>query len=156
MTGNNFPATPLGGVQTSACIGVRPRVLLADDHPKVLARLSEILRTDYDIVGAVTDGLAAVDAAAILHPDVAILDISMPILDGLEAAARIDAGSTPPAVIMLSVHEDRAFFEAARTAGARGYVLKRTMSSELGAAIRLVLHGQLAYPALPPGDSGAA
>jgi len=127
----------------------RPRVLIADDHPGVLERVSELLQRDYDIVAVVSDGLAAVDAALVLRPDIAIFDVSMPTLNGFQAAARIADGGCTPRVVFLTVHEDPGFVEAARRAGARGYVAKRTMIAELLPAIRLVLDGQEAFRVCP-------
>jgi DNA-binding NarL/FixJ family response regulator len=124
----------------------RFRVLIADDHPSLLKRVVEILEAEYDIVAAVTDGLAAVDAATVLQPDVVVLDISMPILSGLEAAARLAEGGSASRIVFLTVHEDPEFVEAARSVGALGYVLKRTITADLLPAIRLVLDGQPAFP----------
>jgi DNA-binding NarL/FixJ family response regulator len=121
-------------------------VLIADDHPSVLAHLSQILDTNYDVVAAVTNGLAAVDAAAVLRPDVVILDISMPVLNGLEVAARIANGEAAPLIVFVTVYEDAEFLEAARKVGARGYVLKRTITADLLPALRTVLEGRCAFP----------
>jgi DNA-binding NarL/FixJ family response regulator len=126
----------------------RRRVLIADDHPSILERVSEILSGDYEIVAAVGDGLAAVDAATVLQPDVVVLDISMPILSGLEVAARLADCARVPRIVFLTVHEDPEFVEAARNVGASGYVLKRTIAADLLPAIRLVLEGQAAFPAV--------
>jgi DNA-binding NarL/FixJ family response regulator len=124
----------------------RTRVLIADDHPSVRQHVSEMLQADYEIVGAVSDGLAAVDAAVVLRPDVVVLDISMPILNGLEAAARLCEGGSPPRIVFLTVHQDADFLDAARSVGAHGYVVKRTMNADLLPAIKLVLAGGTAFP----------
>jgi DNA-binding NarL/FixJ family response regulator len=124
----------------------RRSVLIADDHPSVLNRVSDLLSTEFDIVGTVGDGLSAVNAAALLKPDIVILDISMPILNGLDAAARLTDSPGAPPIIVLSVHDDPEFFAAARQAGAQGYVVKRAIAADLLPAIRLVLDGQLAFP----------
>jgi DNA-binding NarL/FixJ family response regulator len=126
----------------------RRRVLVADDHPSVLERVSTMIGSEYEVVGAVADGLAAVDAAIVLRPDVVVLDISMPLLNGLEAAGRIVGGGVTARIVFLTVHEDPEFVEAARSAGAHGYVLKRAISAELLPAIRLALDGQYSFPQL--------
>jgi DNA-binding NarL/FixJ family response regulator len=124
----------------------RPRILIADDHPHVLECISVLLASEYDVVAAVSDGQAAVNAAVVLRPDVVILDISMPVLSGLQAAARLVDGACQASIVFLTVHEDPAFLEAARNVGARGYVLKRTIAADLLPAIRLVLEGRPAFP----------
>ncbi len=98
------------------------------------------------MVAAVSDGCAAVDAAAVLQPDVVVLDISMPVLDGLEAAVQIVEAGCTARIVFLTVHEDCDFIEAARNAGAHGYVVKRAITSELLATIRAVLGGRFAFP----------
>jgi DNA-binding NarL/FixJ family response regulator len=142
----------------------RSRVLIADDHPIVLERVSAMLESEFEIVAAVSDGLAAVDAALVLQPDLAILDISMPILSGFEAAARIADGGRAPRILFLTVHEDPEFVEAARSVGAHGYVVKRTIAAELLTAVRRILNGEPAFPTLrdlrrvgaaPAGDRSA-
>lgn len=117
----------------------RPRILLADDHANILERVSELLSTEFEIVAIVRDGLAAVDAAAALEPDLAVLDISMPILNGLEVARRLTAIHPSPRIVFLTVHEDVEYREAARSAGACGYVLKRSLATELLPAIKRAL-----------------
>ena len=125
------------------------RVIIADDHPSILQRVAEMLSADYEVVAAVGDGLAAVDAACVLQPDLIVLDISMPVMTGLEAAARIAAFTPPPPILFLTVHEDPVFLEAARQVGACGYVLKRALAADLLPAITRVLDGQSVFPALP-------
>jgi DNA-binding NarL/FixJ family response regulator len=118
------------------------RVLLADDHQPILDRVTGLLSIGYTVVAAVTRGDDAVTAVARLHPDVLILDVSMPGLNGFEAAARVrDAGSTA-AIIFLSVHREPEFLSAAWDAGALGYVRKSFLDSDLVPAIRAVLDGR--------------
>src|SRR5215831_15552082 len=123
----------------------RPRVLIADDCPSILECVTNILSRDYDVVASVSDGLAAVDGAIMLQPDVIVLDISMPVLSGLEATARLTAAGSPTRIILLTVHEDPDFLEAARSAGAHGYVVKRTMTTDLLPTIRTVLSGGFSF-----------
>src|SRR5262245_25924115 len=127
----------------------RPRVLIADDHPHILARVSAILTDDYDIIAAVSNGMAAVQVATALRPDLIVLDVSMPIMTGFEAAARIGDDDWEPRIVFLTVHEDPEFVEAARDVGADGYVLKRAVATALLPAIRTVLAGQTVFPELP-------
>jgi DNA-binding NarL/FixJ family response regulator len=127
---------------------MRSRVIVADDHPSMLERIVTMLSTEHEIVAAVTNGQAAVDAAKVLQPDVVILDISMPLLSGLEVAARLVNGHETPRIVFLTVHEDPEFVEAARSVGARGYVLKKMLIADLLPTVRLVLDGQQAFPAM--------
>ena len=121
----------------------RPRVLLADDHRAILDYLCELLAADFDIVGMVGDGQGTLTAAAELEPAVVVLDISMPVLSGLEAAVHLARLPHPPRVVFLTVHEDAEFLEAAMSSGALGYVLKRKMGSDIAAAIRDALAGRI-------------
>src|SRR5262245_42901801 len=127
----------------------RPRVLLADDHASMLACAVRLVADEFDVVSAVSDGRAALDAAVALRPDVVVFDISMPMMSGLEAAARLSESEHPPRIVFLSVHEDAAFVEAAREAGAAGYVIKRHIATDLVPAIRLVLEGGTQFPPVP-------
>ena len=103
----------------------------------MLERIRVVLAGEFEVVAAVSDGLAAVDEASRLHPDVVVLDISMPVLSGFDAAARVLAVARPPIVIFLTVHEDSACREMAERLGAAAYILKRDLVTDLPAAIRL-------------------
>ena len=120
----------------------RATLLLADDHPAVLDYLIDMLSLDFDIVGAVADGQAAYEMATMLRPDAVVFDISMPVLTGLEAAARLVTSGRAPRVVFLTVHQDRDFIEAAFTVGALGYVLKNRLASDLIPAIHEALAGR--------------
>src|SRR4029453_17118135 len=102
----------------------------------------------------VGDGQSALDAAAVLNPDLLLLDISMPVVTGLEAAARMArTGNTTP-IVILTVHEDAVFLEAARNAGVLGYVLKSHMATDLLPAIREALAGRSFFsPSLRPSSA---
>jgi len=118
------------------------RILVADDHQPILDRVAALLSEDFTIVAAVNAGDAAVGAARQLRPDVLVLDISMPGLNGFEAASQMkDAGSTA-VVIFLSVHDEPEFLDAAWKAGALGYVRKSHLGSDLIPAIRSALAGR--------------
>jgi DNA-binding NarL/FixJ family response regulator len=127
----------------------RPRVLLADDHASMLERAIRLVAGEFDVVSAVSNGRAALDAALLLQPDVVVFDISMPVMSGLEAATRLSESAHPPRIVFLTVHDDPAFVEAAREAGALAYVVKRHIATDLVPAIRLVLEGRTQFPPVP-------
>jgi DNA-binding NarL/FixJ family response regulator len=117
----------------------RARVLLADDHALVSAGISKLLEHDFDLVGNVADGRALVAAVRERHPDVILLDISMPVLNGLEAARQIRKDSPTAKLIFVTVHSDTPYVIEAFRAGASGYVLKRSAAAELLTAVHQVL-----------------
>lgn len=118
------------------------RVLLADDHVAILARIRRGLGEEFEIVDAVKNGQEAVEAVIRLDPDVLVTDISMPVLDGFQAASRIRAAGSRTKVIFLTVHEDTDFVSAAFAAGASGYVTKSRLSTDLAPAINDALQGR--------------
>lgn len=118
----------------------RPRVLVADDHALVSAGISKLLEQECDLIGTVSDGRALVAAAKERNPDVILLDISMPVLNGLEAARQIRANSPAAKIIFVTVHSDTPYVVEAFRAGASGYVLKRCAAAELLTAVNEVLH----------------
>ncbi len=97
---------------------------MADDHVEMLDEIRALLSQDYEIVGAVENGRKLVEAANLLHPDLIITDISMPVMTGFEAVARIRALGLSPRVVFLSVQSSAAYVKKARALGADGYVLK--------------------------------
>jgi DNA-binding NarL/FixJ family response regulator len=119
----------------------RPRVLLADDHTLVLEGLRRILVPEFDLVGTAEDGRALVESAAKLKPDVIVLDISMPLLNGIDAARQIMRATPGAKLIFLTMHADATYVSAAFGVGASGYLLKRSAASELSTAIHQVLEG---------------
>jgi len=118
-------------MQSDTTLSECPRVLLVDDNAEMLDAAAAVLSSGFEIVGAVKDGRTALDAAGNLHPDVIVLDISMPGMGGLEVASRLKAGGSTAAVVFLTVHEDEEVVRAARDAGGTGYVLKPRLASEL-------------------------
>jgi DNA-binding NarL/FixJ family response regulator len=120
------------------------RVLLADDHETVRHGLKLLIdgEPDMQVVGEAGTGRAAVDQARRLQPTVLVLDISMPELNGLDAAREISAAAPGIAIVTLSRYNDEAYVQALLTAGARAYVLKQSASEELIAAIRAVADGR--------------
>jgi DNA-binding NarL/FixJ family response regulator len=118
------------------------RVLLADDHTIVAQGLASLLREDFELVGTVGDGQALLDAAQRLRPDVIVADMTMPVMDGLEALRRLKAARPDTKVIFLTMHVDAQLATAALRAGASGYVLKHAAGEELVTAIQEVLQGR--------------
>jgi DNA-binding NarL/FixJ family response regulator len=119
----------------------RPRVLLADDHLLVAEALKSLLAPEFDLVGVVEDGLALLEAAATLKPDVIVADITMPRLNGIDALVRLRQGGDRVPVVFLTMHRDASFARRALEAGASGFVLKHSASVELVSAIRAGLEG---------------
>ena len=117
------------------------KILLADDHPMVLQRVCEVLGQDFDIVGAVNNGRDAVVAVLRLNPDVLLIDISMPILNGLQAAQQLRSAKQETKVVFLTVHTQEDFVAAALSAGASGYVAKSDLAMDLIPAIHEALIG---------------
>jgi DNA-binding NarL/FixJ family response regulator len=118
------------------------RVLLADDHTLLLGALEKLLSEDCEIVGQVSDGRALVARAEELKPDVIVLDISMPLLNGVEAARQIKQKLRNVKLVFLTMNEDADLAAEAFRAGASGYLLKRSATSELPLAIREVMQGR--------------
>jgi DNA-binding NarL/FixJ family response regulator len=116
------------------------RVLLADDNEAILARVRTVLGDDFDVIGAVNNGRDAIAEVRRLDPDVLLMDLRMPILDGLRAAAQMRSGLRTK-IVFLSAHEDQDFVDAAFAVGARGYVAKSDIASDLVPAILQVLQG---------------
>ena len=117
------------------------RVLLADDHEAVLARVRVVLGEEFEIVGSVVNGNDAVTQVQRLDPDVLVIDISMPGLNGLQAASRLQSRHSRTKVVFLTVHEDRDFVDAAFGAGASAYVTKSQLTTDLIPAIHEALRG---------------
>jgi two-component system response regulator NreC len=124
------------------------RVLICDDHAIVRAGLRLILEPegDFEIVGEAETAEESISMASELHPDLIILDLSMPGMGGLSAIPRLREVAPQARVLILTVHDDEAYFFHALQAGAAGYVLKGASRNELLAALRLVTHGGLPIP----------
>jgi DNA-binding NarL/FixJ family response regulator len=121
------------------------RIVLADDHPIVLDGLRNLIRAerDFELVGEAASGLSALKIIREQRPDVAVLDISMPELNGIVLCRRL-AGEMPALkLLVLTLHEDRAYLNQALEAGVRGYVLKRSAVENLVQAVRAVMVGGL-------------
>lgn len=119
----------------------RSRILIADDHNLVAQLCKKLLESEFDVVGTVSDGRALVRAASNLMPDVIIVDIAMPLLNGLDAVRQVKEMFPAVKVIFLTVNNDPEIAAEAFRRGASGYVLKTCASSELVTAVRNVLRG---------------
>jgi DNA-binding NarL/FixJ family response regulator len=118
------------------------RVVLADDHQAVVAKVRSVLCEEVEVVDEVADGSEAIDAVSRLDPDVLVIDISMPVLDGLQAAARLQKANCRAKIIFLTIHEDQDYVAAALHVGASGYVTKSRLAIDLNPAIRAALQGR--------------
>ncbi len=114
----------------------RIRVLLADDHEAILDRVARLLAAEYNVVGTATDGQQALEAVQDLKPDVLVLDISMPVMNGMDTARRLKKLGAETRIIFLTVHDDPDFAKEALEAGALGYVIKPRIVSDLMIAIK--------------------
>ena len=121
---------------------MKPRVLLADDHALLVGAFEKLLGTECEVVGQVNDGRALVAAAEKLAPDVIVLDISMPLLNGLEAGRQVKQHNRNIKLVYVTMNEDPDIAAEAFRAGASGYVLKRSAVTELTTAIREVMLGR--------------
>ncbi len=121
----------------------KPRILLADDHSIVLEGEIGVLAERFEIVAAVSDGPSLVEAALRLKPDLIVLDVSMPLLSGIEAAIRIKASLREVKLLFFTMHSELTYLQAAFEAGAAGYVLKSAGTNELIRAAQQALEGQI-------------
>jgi DNA-binding NarL/FixJ family response regulator len=121
----------------------KARIVLADDHPIVLTGLRNLIEseTDFVVVGEATSGPEALRVILDTKPDIAIVDIPMPGLSGIVLTRRLSEETRDIKVLMLTLHEDRAYLRQALDAGARGYVVKRSAATNLVAAVRSVIAG---------------
>ena len=122
----------------------RIRILLADDHAVVRQGFRMILsaHSDLEIVGEAGNGREAVELAATLRPDVVVMDVAMPELNGIEATRRLTAENPHIRVVALSMHKDSVYVREILRAGARGYLLKDSVADDLVAAVRAVAGGE--------------
>jgi DNA-binding NarL/FixJ family response regulator len=130
----------------------RIRVLLADDHVLVLEGLKRLLAADFDLVAMAENGRELLEVAGKLMPDVVLMDISMPILNGVEAARQLKKMQPDVKIIFLTMHAEQPYVQEAFRAGASGYLLKRSAASELVQAIREVVRGRTYLTPLIAGE----
>jgi len=131
----------------------RVSVLLADDHQAFLRVVARHLEPHFEVVRTVGNGNAMLDEAVRLEPDVVVLDISMPGLNGIEAARRLKATGSRAKIVFLTVHADQDFVRAALGAGAVGYVLKSELASDLLTCLR---QADIASPFVSPAIAGGS
>jgi DNA-binding NarL/FixJ family response regulator len=135
---------------------MKPRLLLADDHELLLDGLRKLLEPDFELIGTAKDGRAAVTAFQELQPDLLLLDIGLPLLNGIEAARQVKRIAPGARILFLTMQTDRIYIEEAFRAGAAGYVVKQGAARELVDAIRAVLRGRFYISASLAGKMGNA
>ncbi|MCS6285765.1 MAG: response regulator transcription factor [Nitrospira sp.] len=119
----------------------KPTVILADDHTLVLEGFRRLLEAQCELLATVGDGQALLKAVAQQHPDIVILDISMPVMNGIEAARALKSQFPSVKLLFVTMHADPAYIRAAFQAGASGYILKQSLGDELTQALHAVLRG---------------
>lgn len=121
------------------------RILIADDHAVVRAGLRAVLQTnpELELAGEASGGLEALELVQQIHPDVLVLDLSMPDLDGISVTRQVKETNPQTRILILTVHEDEALLREAINSGASGFILKRAAESELVSAIQVILRGDL-------------
>lgn len=129
------------------------RLLIAEDHAAMREKVIGALQNEYLVVGAVNGGQEMLEAACRVKPDAVIVDISMPSMNGIEAAHRLKEYDSEARIIFLTVHEEPAFLQAALAAGAIGYVIKARLVTDLPLAVREAMAGRLFIS--PPLRAGA-
>lgn len=126
------------------------RVLIADDNKEMRNTVVRLLEGEFEVVGTVGDGRALVEAESRLHPHIGIIDISMPVMSGIEAAIEIRKTGSEMKIVFLTVNEDTDFVTAALETGATGYVIKRNMVTDLISALKETNEGRtFISPCLP-------
>jgi DNA-binding NarL/FixJ family response regulator len=119
----------------------RPRLLLADDHPEILRAFQRLLAPLFEVVGLVSDGAAVLEAAMRLEPDVVVLDLGMPKLNGLEACAQLKAEHPKTKIVVVTATNDEEIRQAAFRNGASAFVLKQKAAADLCSVIQRALEG---------------
>ncbi|HTA23284.1 MAG TPA: response regulator transcription factor [Terriglobales bacterium] len=132
------------------------RILVVDDHPVVRHGLKTLLdgHPEWEVIDEAEDGIEAVDKANSLKPDVIILDVSMPRMDGLEACRQIRKNLPESEVLIVTQHDSAQMMHEARSAGARGYVVKSNVARDLSAAVEAVSQHK-PFTSLKNGESGS-
>ena len=120
----------------------RARIVVADDHELMRESVVRLLKRHFEVIAAVASGEDLLESALRLNPDVYVLDISMPLLSGIETAIHLKQNDSTAKVIFLTIHQDPDFVGAAFKSGAEGYVFKTRMAADLVVAVREVLAGR--------------
>jgi DNA-binding NarL/FixJ family response regulator len=131
-----------GEMNERKSLPARTRVLLADDQATILHDIEELLTADFEIVGTVTDGVSAIEAAARLQPDLIVTDLAMPRLGGIEASREMLKARPGLPIVLLTMNDDPHLAEHAISVGIRGYVHKLTAGEELIPAAQCALRGE--------------
>ena len=120
------------------------RVVLADDHPRVRKGMRNMLQRipDIEVIGEASDGLQAVEMVNKLSPDILLLDMEMPVMDGTEVAARLREMGSPVYILVLSAHDDQQYIQCMLDAGASGYLIKEEVPEKLVDAVKGVARGE--------------
>jgi DNA-binding NarL/FixJ family response regulator len=118
------------------------RIILVDDHPELLALTIGLLDSEFEVLKTFASGTAMLEEVAQLAPDLLVMDISIPGLNGIEAAVKLRASGSSAKVVFLTVHEDEDYVHSALATGAQGYVVKRRLASDLVPAMREALAGR--------------
>jgi DNA-binding NarL/FixJ family response regulator len=121
---------------------VRPRVVVADDNPDVSLQVVSVLRIEFDVVATAKNGQLAIECVRDYNPDIIVLDLEMPILNGIEVTRELRKAGPTPAVVICSVQSDPEIIEAAQQAGALGYVFKMRVTRDLIMAVRSAAVGE--------------
>src|ERR1700744_1473762 len=121
---------------------MKPTIVVADDHPPLVEAVIAILKPRYDVVGIATDGAMLVSETLRLCPDVIVSDITLPIVNGIEAIHRLRGSNAQTKVVFLTIHAEEGFLKACIAEGALGYVLKSRMRTQLIPAIEAALEGK--------------
>lgn len=129
----------------------RPRVVVADDHEEVLQAEVALLEPHFDVIGVARDGVALVREVNRLHPDVVVLDITMPKMGGIEAIQKLIQSGSDAKYVFLTIHSGEEFVKACLAEGARAYVWKTRMKAHLVPAVQAVLDGLPYVSPLTPG-----
>ncbi len=135
------------------CLLPRPRLVLADDNPQFMTAVALLLNRSFEIVGTATDGAAALKVVLEMDPDVLVVDLSMPLMTGLEVARQLQRVHHRARIVLLTVLEDRDLMRACGAAGIQGYVIKRRAATDLVRAVEAATTGQrFASPASEAGN----
>jgi DNA-binding NarL/FixJ family response regulator len=137
-----LPVRDLGDSDSARRHFDRFRILLADDNQHFRAAIAQFLQPDFEVVKTFGDGQALLEEAGQLNPDIVLLDISMPVLDGIEAARNLKAAGSRAKVVFLTIHADSDHLRAAQAAGAVGYVAKCDLACDLPLAIKEAMAGR--------------